>query len=263
MTDRRYPLLERPVMRKQFRMELRGRLMSEASVVLAPRARRFSFSAMLRPALAAAAIVVLVFAGATSAAASSLPGDALYAVKRATEDARVALTFDGSARLALLSELADRRLEELAAVALERPSEAPAATQRYAEAAERVAAAFDRVAGSDANTLGGPSGNNEGGRNVEAAQAKRLAILDALIAKIPDNARVGIERLIQRERDRHATTPTAPATDGGQEIDNKNDTGDAKKATPRPATPSPQRATPRPTGRGGPGDQNGDRQERD
>ncbi len=55
MTDQRSPLLERPVMREQFRKELRGRLMSEAVVVLAPRPSRFSFPPMLRPALAAAA----------------------------------------------------------------------------------------------------------------------------------------------------------------------------------------------------------------
>jgi len=117
MTGRRSPLLERPVLREQFRKELRGRLMSEAVVALAPRPSRFSFPALLRPALAAAAILVLVAAGATSAAASSLPGDALYAVKRAGEDVRLALTFDDVARTQLLSEFTDRRLEELAEIA--------------------------------------------------------------------------------------------------------------------------------------------------
>ena len=34
-------ILERPVMRKSFRTELRSRLLSEAAVVLAPRPRRF------------------------------------------------------------------------------------------------------------------------------------------------------------------------------------------------------------------------------
>jgi hypothetical protein len=88
MTAKRSPLLERPVIREQFRKELRGRLMSEAVVILAPRPSRWSIQALLRPALGAAATLVLVLAGATSAAASSLPGDALYPVKRASEDVR-------------------------------------------------------------------------------------------------------------------------------------------------------------------------------
>ena len=125
MNERRPPVLERPVMREQFRKELRGRLMSEAAVVLAPRPSWFSFPAILRPAFAAAAILVLVLAGATSAAASSLPGDALYVVKRTSEDVQVALTFDDVTRMQLLARLADRRLEELAEIATQRPSSAP------------------------------------------------------------------------------------------------------------------------------------------
>ena len=41
MTEKRSPMLERPVMRAQFRKELRVRLMSEAAGVLAPRPSRF------------------------------------------------------------------------------------------------------------------------------------------------------------------------------------------------------------------------------
>ncbi len=147
MNERRPPVLERPVMREQFRKELRGRLMSEAAVVLAPRPSWFSFPAILRPAFAAAAILVLVLAGATSAAASSLPGDALYVVKRTSEDVQVALTFDDVTRMQLLARLADRRLEELAEIATQRPSSAPTATQEYADAVERFANALDDLRG--------------------------------------------------------------------------------------------------------------------
>jgi len=149
MTEKRSPLLERPVLREQFRKELRGRLMSEAVVALAPRPGRFSFPAILRPALAAAAILVLVSAGATSAAASSLPGDPLYAVKRASEDVRLALTFDDVARTQLLSDLTDRRLEELAEIAKRRPSSAPTATQEYADAVNNFADALDKLRDAD------------------------------------------------------------------------------------------------------------------
>src|SRR2546423_108850 len=83
MTERRSPLLKRPVMREQFRKELRGRLMSEAVVGLAPRPTRFSFAALLPPPLATAAILGPLSAGPPSAPASRLPGAPRYPVKRA------------------------------------------------------------------------------------------------------------------------------------------------------------------------------------
>ncbi len=256
MTEKRRLLLERPVMRDQFRNELRGRLMSEAAVVLVPRSPRFSLPALLRPALAGAVIVVLVIAGATSAAASSLPGDPLYAVKRASEDARLAVTFDQVSRLLLLSELADRRLDELAEVAQQRPAAAPTATQQYADAVEKVAQALEETNGSNNDA------NNQQGQNVEAAQAKRLATLDSIKGTIPDNARSGVEKLIQREKSRHTGIPTTPPATAPK-TDEPQGGGDGSKATPRPATPNPQRATPAATPRSGSDGGNGDRNNED
>jgi hypothetical protein len=206
MTDQRSPLLRRPVMREQFRKELRGRLMSEAVAVLAPHPRRFSFPAILRPALAAAAILVLVLAGATSAAASSLPGDPLYAVKRASEDVRLALTFDDVARTKLLSDLTDRRLEELAEIAKKRPSSAPTATQEYADAVNNFADALDKLRGAD----------SEDKRNLaqdlaEAARAKHKAALDAVKEQLPADARPDVQKVNDDEQER-----TSPATDPGR-----------------------------------------------
>src|SRR5207302_6441925 len=88
-------ILERPVMRKSFRTELRSRLLSEAAVVLAPRPPRLVPSwTILRPALAVAALALVVAWGGTSAAAVSLPGGALYAGKRAAEAVPRTPTFD-------------------------------------------------------------------------------------------------------------------------------------------------------------------------
>jgi hypothetical protein len=206
MNERRPPVLERPVMREQFRKELRGRLMSEAVVVLAPRPSWFSFPAILRPALAVAAILVLVLAGATNAAASSLPGDALYGVKRTTEDVQVALTFDEVARMQLLARLADRRLEELAQVATQRPSSAPTATQEYADAVERFANALDDLRNAD----------NEDKRNAaqtlaEAAQAKHKAVLDAVKDRLPAGEQPEVQKVIDREEQR-----TSPSDNSGR-----------------------------------------------
>jgi hypothetical protein len=206
MTERRSPLLERPVMREQFRKELRGRLMSEAVVVLAPRPSRFSFPALLRPALGAAAVLVLVLAGATSAAASSLPGDALYSVKRASEDVRLALTFDAFARTQLLSELTDRRIEELAEIAKRRPSSAPTATQEYAEAVERFADALDDLHAVNAEKRAAAQAL------AEAARAKHKAVLDAVKDRLSEEDQTDVQEVIDREEER--TSPSRPDHDG-------------------------------------------------
>ena len=206
MTERRSPLLERPVMRDQFRKELRGRLMSEAVVALAKPPSRFSFPALLRPALAAAVVLVLVLAGATSAAASSLPGDALYGLKRATEDVRLALTFDDVARTQLLSELTDRRLEELAEIATHRPSSAPTATQEYADAVDRFADALDNLRDADSEDKRAAAQNL-----AEMARAKHKAVLDAVKDQLPAEAQADVQKVNDDEQER-----TSPANNPGR-----------------------------------------------
>src|SRR5256885_13720718 len=226
MSEKRSPLLERPVMRERFRTELRSRLMSEAAVVLAPRPRRLSFPMILRPVLAAAALLVLVVAGATNAAASSLPGDPLYAVKRAGEDVQVALTLDEVARMQLLSQLADRRLEELAEIAKQRPASAPTATQEYADAVDRFANALDRLRDAD----------NEDKRNTEQdladdAQAKHRAVLDSVKDKLPAKDQPEIQRVIDDEQER--TSPTNPERGGQDGPGGRRPPSAPPKPTPR------------------------------
>lgn len=217
MTEKRSPMLDRPVMRAQFRKELRLRLMSEAAVVLAPRPSRLSFPAVLRPAFAAAAILVFVFAGATTAAASSLPGDPLYAVKRLGEDVRLALTFDDVARTRLLSELTDRRLEELAEIAKNRPASAPTATQEYADAVNDFADALDQLRDADSEEK-----RNAAQALAEAARAKHKAVLDAVKEQLPAEAQSDVQKVNDDEQER-----TSPANEPGRD-------GRPSSAPPRP-----------------------------
>ena len=226
MTENRSPLLERPVMRDQFRKELRGRLMSEAAVVLAPSRGRFSFPLILRPALAAAAILVLVLAGATSAAASSIPGDPLYAVKRATEDVRLALTFDDVARTQLLSEFTDRRLEELAEIVKRRPSSAPTATQEYADAVANFANALDDLRAADS------ADKREAAQALAAAaRAKHKAVLDAVKDQVPADVQPEVQKVNDDEQER--TSPSANPGRGGQ--------GGGGRPSSAPAKPTPKK----------------------
>jgi hypothetical protein len=206
MKERRSHLLDRPVMRDQFRRELRGRLMSEAVVVLARRPSRFSFPALLRPALAAAAILVLVGAGATNAAASSLPDDPLYGVKRLSEVVQVALTLDDVARMQLLSQLADRRLAELAEIAKHRRSGASTATQEYADAVERFADALD-----DLREASSEEKRNAAQALAEAARAKHKTVLDEVKGQLPAADQSDVQDVIEREEER-----TSPATNPGR-----------------------------------------------
>lgn len=226
MTERRPTLLERPVMREQFRKELRGRLMSEAVVVLAKKPSRFSIPTLVRPALAAMAVLVLVLAGATSAAASSIPGDALYGVKRATEDVRLALTFDPLARTQLLSEMTDRRLEELAEIAKRRPSSAPAATQDYADAVERFENALD-----DLHDAVSEDKRAAAQALAEAARAKHKAVLDAVKEKLSADDQTDVQKVIDREAER-----TSPSNDPGP-----GQGGSGGRPSNAPAKPTPKK----------------------
>src|SRR3989475_9597020 len=225
MSEKRSPLLERPVMRERFRTELRSRLMSEAGSVPAAGPGRLPLPRILRPVLAAAALLVLVVAGATNAAASSLPGDPLYAVKRAGEDVQVALTLDEVARMQLLSQLADRRLEELAEIAKQRPASAPTATQEYADAVDRFANALDRVRDADSEDK-----RNAAQDLADAAQAKHRAVLDSVKDKLPAKDQPEIQRVIDNERER--TSPTNPER-SGQDGSGRNRPTNSPGKTPR------------------------------
>jgi hypothetical protein len=211
-------------MREQFRKELRDRLMSEAVIVLAPRPSFVSFAAILRPVLAAAVMLVLVFAAATSAAASSLPGDPLYAVKRAAEDVRLAVTFDDVARTELLSELTDRRLEELAEIAKRHPASATTATQEFSDAVNNFADALDVLRGADSEDK-----RNAAQALADAARAKHKAVLDAVKNQLPAEAQDEVQKVSDAEQER--TSPANDTSHGGP---------GGRPATPT-AKPTPRR----------------------
>ncbi|MFA6160987.1 MAG: DUF5667 domain-containing protein [Patescibacteria group bacterium] len=77
----------------------------------------FSFGKWLRaPAFSIAAIIVALFGGSlfsVSAAERSLPGDLLYSVKIATEQAQLAMASSPERKLKLKTEFTDRRVDEM------------------------------------------------------------------------------------------------------------------------------------------------------
>ena len=87
-------------------------------------------------AAAACLVMVMVAGGATVASADSLPGDTLYSVKRTVEQVRLALVA-GADEAALRVELAERRLDEFAAL-LSRDEVYPRALEEASEELERA-----------------------------------------------------------------------------------------------------------------------------
>jgi len=97
----------------------RQRFLAEASrlreVRLRPRAR-LVWTLRLATALGVVVILLGVLFGTERAAADSLPGQALYGAKLATERIRLALTFQPESRSALAQALAEERMDEILAL---------------------------------------------------------------------------------------------------------------------------------------------------
>jgi hypothetical protein len=236
------PRLPEPKMRDEFRTELRARLMQTAVTALAPRPRGTAWT-FLRPAAGIGLAAVLLMAGAGSAAASSLPGDAAFPLKKAFENIQVTLTFDDVDRVELLGQIADRRLAELQVIADRADeSKAPTASEEFAAAVARFRAAVDAI------QQAAPADKSDRVQElVDAARGKHEAVLDEVQQKIENpTANAAIERAKDEEN---------------KDTESENKDQDPRK-TPRPArTPSPthaprssadQRAveTPRATARG-------------
>ena len=245
-----------PVMRDQFRKELRARLMQEAPLYLTPR-RGTAWTSFLRPAMAVGLAAFVLVAGAGTAAAGSLPGDPAFGLKRVFEDLQVTLTFDDVKRVELLGQIADRRLDELQNVA-ERDDKAPTASQEFADAVTKFRAAVDAVQAA------APEDKSTAVQNlVDAARDKHEAVLDQVQAKVSnEKAKDAIERAKDEEnkdtegekKDKDngkAKDKTPRPSRSPQPLDTPRATGSARSSerteTPRASTPRPA-ATPRPSG---------------
>ena len=139
-------MLPRPEPRDAFKRALRAQLMAQAPVVLAKRETTWRFQGtLLRPALAAAMVLLVLVAGAGKAAADSLPGDATFGIKRAAEELQLRFALDDTTRLRVLAEQADHRLAELAESVVAHPEKAKLARTEYAAAVKRLTTAVDAI----------------------------------------------------------------------------------------------------------------------
>ena len=198
--------------RQQAATRLRARLtarpaMTQAKARPAPRWR-------LAPALAALAIVIGLAATTTGtiyAAGNSLPGETLYPVELAVEQARLSVTPPGKA-LGLKLEFADKRLREAEKLADKGDdTHIPIALDHYDQLANEMASMADASAPGEDIAL----------QALNAKLADHQARLEALLARLPEAARPGISRAI--EASKHGQEQAAKALQkhqGGGKPDN-------------------------------------------
>ncbi|MDQ6858340.1 MAG: DUF5667 domain-containing protein [Chloroflexota bacterium] len=232
-------MLPRPEPRDAFKRALRAQLMAQAPTVLAPRETawsRFGGLMVLRPAFAAALVVVILAAGAGRAAAGSLPGDLTYPLKSAAESLQLAFAPDDTTRLQVLAELADHRLAELTEAVSTRPAAAPTATDGYAAAIARFTAAVDALRGKPGASIDTQTAAED---VVDAAHDKHEAVLDELQKTAPAEAQDGLDRARKEADKLHPSDKPARPREGD----------DDRTRTPQPArTVSPARASETPRG---------------
>ena len=220
------PRIREPQMREKFRSELRARLMREAVTALAPRPRGTAWT-FLRPAMGVGMAAVILTAGAGTAAAGSLPGDAAFPLKKAFEEIQITLAFDDVQRVELLSQIADRRLADLQQIADRADeSKAPTASEEFAAAVARFRAAVNAI-----QQAAPADKSNRVQELVDAARDKHEAVLDEVQQKLDSkSANDAIERAKDEE---------------DKDTESENDRGRDPRQTARPTrTPSPTR-TPR------------------
>ena len=219
----------------EFRSRLRASLLAAPVVLDAPRSSLFGWSHSLRPIVASVLVLALLaMAGGGVAAASSLPGDPAFALKRAAEDVEVALAPDDISRLDTVVTQSGRRLVDLETLAARRSSAVAVATDEYLAAASRFETAVTRVA-----ALAASAARDAALARAEAASADHLARLQALATRLPDAAQHGIQRAIEVQQAVHGKSADAPGRRGSP-----------LAPTIAPARPSTGPATP--SGRGGP-----------
>ena len=239
-------MLPRPEPREPFRRALRSQLMSQAATTLVGRETAWSRvqRGLMRPALALAAVVLLLVGGAGKAAADSRPGDVAYPLKRAAEQVQLVFAIDDTTRLGILAEQADHRLAELAASIVERRPATPIAQQQYAEAIAQLTKQVDAVRGQPSVS---EDRKNAAEDIVDAVHLKHSAALEQL-ARQQGNRGDADTQDIERAKDEseklHASDRPARTAEPSGEPE--------RPTPPKPAKATSPSRTPEATGTGRP-----------
>lgn len=145
-------------------------------------------------ATAAVLLAVLVAGGTVVTSASSLPGDALYPVKTATEGLRLTLAQDPDAVADLHLEFAQRRLAETKALAEAQRTIPPSVLDdlmRETQRAEESAYGPSRGQSSPDDRA-----NARLAVNLARVTARQQEVLAQVVERVPPQARPSLERVI-------------------------------------------------------------------
>ncbi|MGH2785333.1 MAG: DUF5667 domain-containing protein [Actinomycetota bacterium] len=156
-----------------------------SNVVVAPTLRPRGLR-VVAASLAAGMILVLGAGSAIAAAASSLPGDALYGVKRAVERVSLAMHRDPGSRAELQLQFAATRLAEIETL-LAAGEDASAAVEGLEEALAGAQEDALHAIGRDADALLA---------HVNEMISKHIAVLTDVLGRVPDQAKDAIQRAI-------------------------------------------------------------------
>lgn len=187
------------------RAQLRASLLTAPVVPASPRVFGWLNLSALRPVVAIGLVLAILAAGGGSAAASSLPGDPAFGLKRAVEEVQVALAPDDAARLDTLVAQSDRRLSDLETAVATRPSATAPATDEYRAAIGRVDATLGRLLTEPAT-----SARDAAISRASAASAAHIAMLQSLAPRLPVAAQQGIQRAIEAQQVVHGKSGNAP-----------------------------------------------------
>lgn len=174
------PTAPRPAYRAQLQVRLQDLMAGERR---SPSRRWLRLRLRLLPRVAALAVAVaLAFGSAVVVSAGSLPGDALYGVKLATERTQLVLAIDPAARARVQLGIAGRRLAEVQRL-IDRGMVPPASVIDGLLDA-RGAAAIEAAAARDAALM----------QEVERRAAEARQVVAGLIDEAPGEARQLLER---------------------------------------------------------------------
>lgn len=168
------------------RAPARARVWARLEPQLTPKPKHWAPGLILRPAavLASVMLVLMLATGTTAAYAAegSLPGDALYPVKRGLETARLALSLTSEGDADLQAAFADRRLAELEALTgLGRWEDAESAMESYG-------AAIDGLVSQDEGDAG----------QLQAKLQHHIEVLERVREQAPDAAVPGLTTALER-----------------------------------------------------------------
>jgi hypothetical protein len=215
----------------------------------------WSFPFSLRPLGTVAAMLIVVLAlvlagggGIVYASTDSLPGSPLYGVKRAAEQAQLFLAPAGTKRVELHIKFAQRRLEEVQALAEIKGQVDEEALAAIAEETELALEGIEKAPAQDKSALLD---------KLVSLTERQQAVLEEVWAEAPEAAQKGLNRALEasqrgREKAREALEKEKPGR-GVKPIKSPVLTGTPKPIKAPKATPTPKANrtlkpdTPRPT----------------